>query len=215
MVGSGQRQEIRWSPSLVTSSDRQRVLGQLGGVVWLTGLSGAGKSTIGRRLEQRLVLAGRAAYLLDGDNIRHGLCSDLGFVPEDRTENIRRIGEAAQLFADAGLIAIAAFISPYRADRDLARRACRHYPFFEVHLCTPLACCEARDPKGLYARARAGAIHGFTGIDAPYEAPEHPELRLDTSACGVDDAVEQILALLRLHRILPASTKTEESPRES
>jgi len=151
------------------------MLGQRGAVVWLTGLSGSGKSTVAYALEQVLSTRARPSYVLDGDNLRHGLNGDLGFTAADREENIRRVGEVAALFADAGLIAIAAFISPYRRDRDCARRMAAGR-FFEVFCDTPLAVCEARDPKGLYRRARAGEIRGFTGIDDPYEPPESPEL---------------------------------------
>jgi adenylyl-sulfate kinase len=171
-------------------------------VVWLTGLSGSGKSTLAAALEQRLVAGGRAAYVLDGDNIRHGLNADLGFSPDHRDENIRRIGEVAALFADAGLIAITAFISPYRSARDRARRAARNAPFLEVFVRAPLDVCERRDPKGLYAKARAGALHDFTGIDAPYEPPAEAALTLDTAAQSVDDCVEAILALLAERGVL-------------
>ena len=147
-----------------------------GATVWLTGLSGAGKSTIGAALEAELIAAGRTAYLLDGDNLRHGLNADLGFSPEDRAENVRRTAHVARLFADAGVVAIVCLISPYRSDRALAREAHAGLPFLEVFVDTPLDVCEARDPKGLYARARAGEIRDFTGVDAPYEAPEAPEL---------------------------------------
>ena len=163
-----------------------------GGVIWLTGLSGAGKSTLAMALERRLFDAGFQVYALDGDNMRGGLSADLGFAPDDRAENIRRIGEVAALMADAGLIAIAAFISPYRADRARAR-ACTDGAasgaFVEVHVRADLATCEARDPKGLYARARAGEIADFTGISAPYEAPEAPELVVDTAANDVETCV--------------------------
>jgi bifunctional enzyme CysN/CysC len=169
-----------------------------GATVWFTGLSGSGKSTVAVEVERALVAAGRAAYLLDGDNVRHGLNADLGFSAADRTENIRRIGEVARLFADAGVVALVPVISPYRADRDRARaiHAAVGLPFVEVFVDTPLEVCEARDPKGLYARARAGEIRGFTGIDDPYEAPEHPDLRL-TPADG-DPAAQamRVLALL-------------------
>lgn len=148
--------------------------------MWLTGLSGSGKSTVGVEVEAQLVAAGRAAYLLDGDNIRHGLNGDLGFSAADRTENVRRVAEVAALFADAGLVAVVPLISPYRAARDAARATAERagVPFVEVFVDTPLEVCEQRDPKGLYAKARAGELKGMTGIDDPYEAPDSPELRL-------------------------------------
>jgi bifunctional enzyme CysN/CysC len=169
----------------------------LGATVWLTGLSGSGKSSVAVEVEHRLVADGRPAYILDGDNLRHGLNADLGFSPADRTENIRRVGEVARLMADAGVVALVPVISPYRADRDRARAIhdAAGVPFFEVFVDTPLAVCEARDPKGLYARARAGDITGFTGIDAPYEAPAAPSLRL-TPADG--DPAAQAMAVLAL-----------------
>jgi len=187
---------IVWHHGAITGEHRRRLLGQRGCVVWLTGLSGSGKSTVAAALEQRLVAGGRAAYVLDGDNIRHGLNADLGFSPDHRDENIRRIGEVAALFADAGLIAIAAFISPYRAARDRAHRAAGGAPFLEVFVRAPLDVCEQRDPKGLYAKARAGAIREFTGIDAPYEPPADPALTLDTATQSVDDCVDAIVAVL-------------------
>jgi bifunctional enzyme CysN/CysC len=169
-----------------------------GATVWFTGLSGSGKSTVAVEVERGVIAAGRAAYLLDGDNIRHGLNADLGFSAADRTENIRRVGEVARLFADAGVVALVPVISPYRADRDRARaiHEAVGLRFLEVFVDTPLEVCEARDPKGLYAKARAGEIRGFTGIDDPYEAPEHPDLRL-TPADG-DPAAQaaRVLALL-------------------
>jgi bifunctional enzyme CysN/CysC len=180
----------------VTREQRWAATGTAGATVWLTGLSGSGKSTVAVRLEARLLAAGTAAYMLDGDNLRHGLNGDLGFSAADRAENVRRAGEVAQLFADAGLIAIVPLISPYRADRDLVRR--RHEEaglrFVEVFVDTPIEVCEARDPKGLYAKARAGEITGFTGVDDPYEPPEHPELRLDGSLAA--DAAAEVLAAL-------------------
>jgi adenylyl-sulfate kinase len=167
-----------------------------GCVVWLTGLSGAGKTTIARALEAELRLQGRAVCVLDGDCLRRGLCADLGFSPADRQENIRRVGEVARLFADAGLICIVALISPYRRDRDRARAAAPAGRFVEVYINAPLAVCEQRDPKGLYARARAGELKDFTGVDAPYEAPSNPEVELRTDQCDVAGCVAQVRAVI-------------------
>jgi adenylylsulfate kinase len=169
---------LTWHAGELTAADREAALGQRGGVVWLTGLSGSGKSTVARRVERLLVERGFAAYVLDGDNLRLGLNRDLGFSAADRTENIRRVGCVAALFADAGVVCLTAFISPFRADRDTARAATARDRFLEVYVDTPLSVCEARDPKGLYRRARAGEISDFTGISSPYEPPTSPELTL-------------------------------------
>jgi len=167
---------VTWHPTAVPRDQRPWP----GATVWLTGLSGSGKSTVAVEVERQLVAAGRGAYLLDGDNVRPGLNADLGFSAADRTENVRRVGHVARLFADAGIVAVVPLISPYRDDRALVRAMHDEagLPFVEVHVDTPIELCEARDPKGLYAKARAGEITGFTGIDDPYEAPEHPELVL-------------------------------------
>lgn len=167
-------QPIVWSEGGASRVDRRDKLGLVGATLWMTGLSGSGKSTLAGMLEQRLINSGRPAYRLDGDNLRHGLCEGLGFGAEDRRENIRRVGEVARLIADAGLVAIASLISPYRADRERVRalHVDAGLPFAEVYIRAPLEVCEARDPKGLYKRARAGQIQGFTGIDDPYEPPE-------------------------------------------
>jgi adenylyl-sulfate kinase len=172
--------DVVWHDGAVARRERERVTGGAGAVLWLTGLSGSGKSTVAVAVEQALVQRGRAAYLLDGDNLRHGLNADLGFSAVDRSENIRRVGEVATLFADAGLVAVVPLISPYRAARDAVRARVEGagLRFVEVHVATPLATCEERDPKGLYARARAGELTGMTGIDDPYEAPLEPELVL-------------------------------------
>lgn len=167
-----------------------------GGVVWLTGLSGAGKTTIARALELELRRAGRAVCVLDGDCLRRGLCSDLGFTPADRQENIRRVGEVARLFADAGLICVVALISPYRLDRARARAAAPAGRFLEVYVNSPLAVCEGRDPKGLYARARAGELKNFTGVSAPYEAPDSAEIELHTDQHSVAKCVAELCARL-------------------
>jgi bifunctional enzyme CysN/CysC len=166
--------------------------GHAGGVLWFTGLSGAGKSTIAMEVERRLFNKGYQVYVLDGDNVRHGLNANLGFSPEDRAENIRRVGEVAALFADAGLIVITAFISPYRADRQRARSAAGE-SFHEIHIRADLATCESRDPKGLYKKARRGEISEFTGITAPYEEPENAELVVDTARESIEASVQAIV----------------------
>ena len=189
---------IFWSQGKVTALQRERRNGHPGLVVWLTGLSGSGKSSIATELERELFNLGKQAYVLDGDNIRHGLCSDLAFTPQDRRENIRRVGEVAKLFAEAGIICITAFISPYRSDRDLVRHMVLDGSFVEVFVDAPLEICEQRDPKGLYAKARANEIKEFTGISAPYEAPEKPELHLHTDEITISEAVAQILDFLHV-----------------
>ena len=187
---------ITWHAGHVTRPDREQLLGQRGVTVWLTGLSGSGKSTIAVGAERELVRRGRLAYVLDGDNIRHGLNKNLGFSPADRTENIRRIGEVAKLFADAGVIAMTSFISPYRADRDAVRALMAKGDFVEVHVAASVETCEGRDVKGLYQKARKGEIPEFTGISAPYEAPLHPELVLDTNRQSVEESVAGLVAYL-------------------
>jgi adenylylsulfate kinase len=187
---------IFWHHGKLTASDREKFLKQKGAVVWLTGLSGSGKSTIARELEHPLVENGLSAYVLDGDNIRHGLNANLGFSPEDRKENIRRIGEVAKLFCEANVIAVTAFISPYKEDRDLARRLLPEGSFFEIYCDTPLDICEQRDTKGLYKKARAGELKEFTGISAPYEAPDRPELVLETGRETVEESTRKLLNLL-------------------
>lgn len=190
--------DVVWHSGAVDPGRRAAITGGPGVTVWLTGLSGSGKSTIAHALEDLLVSSGRAAYVLDGDNVRHGLNGDLGFSPEDRTENVRRVGEVARLMADAGLVVAVPVISPYRADRDRARAAhdVAGLRFREVWVATPLEECERRDPKGMYARARAGEISNFTGIDAPYEQPTNPDLTLDTTTTDVESCVDLILGLL-------------------
>lgn len=183
----------------VDAAVRRRVLGHGPATVWFTGLSGSGKSTLAFEVERLLVEQGVAAYVVDGDNVRHGLNRDLGFSPEDRTENIRRIGEVCRLMYDVGLVVLTAFISPYRADRRLVRDLHPDDGFVEVFVDTPLEICEERDVKGLYARARAGEIPEFSGVSAPYERPEAPELRLDTAELPVDVCADTVVAALR-HR---------------
>jgi adenylylsulfate kinase len=182
--------------SLVAAQDRARLLGQHGAVIWLTGLSGSGKSTIAYALERRLAAERRLTYVLDGDNLRHGLSSDLGFSPEHRTENIRRVSEVAALFADAGVLALTSFISPYRSDRALARGRVPEGRFVEVFLDVPVEVCERRDPKGLYKKARRGEIAEFTGVSAPYERPEAAEVVLDTDRVDVDGCVATVVEFL-------------------
>lgn len=185
-----------WNRSQVTGESRRKRYGQVGTVVWFTGLSGSGKSTIANELERQLYSLGRHVYVLDGDNLRQGLCSDLSFSAKDRSENIRRAGAVAALFADAGFICIAAFISPLRADRDRARSLVPNGRFIETYVATPIEVCRQRDPKGLYARADRGEIKDFTGISSPYEAPLNPELVLHPEHETVAQSVERILAQL-------------------
>ena len=187
---------ITWHDSVITREDRERLNGHKAAVIWFTGLSGSGKSTLALAAEQALHQRGCRTIVLDGDNIRHGLNKNLGFSPEDREENIRRIGEVANLFVQAGVIAMTAFISPYRADRDKARAVAPEGRFIEVYVDCPLEVCEQRDPKGLYKKARAGQIKEFTGIDAPYEAPVNPEIDVNTGELGVQACVEKLLAEL-------------------
>ncbi len=189
---------IHWQAIDVDRDARAAMKGQTGAVVWLTGLSGAGKSTIANLVDKRLHALGRHTYLLDGDNVRHGLNRDLGFTEEDRVENIRRVAEMAKLMADAGLIVITAFISPFRAERRMAREMMAEGEFVEVFVDAPLAVAEARDVKGLYAKARAGELKNFTGIDSPYEAPEGAEIRIDTTTMDAVAAAEAIVRRLGL-----------------
>jgi adenylylsulfate kinase len=195
---------IVWHAGTVTREERERLNGHRGCIVWLTGLSGSGKSTIAVALEKALWERGVRSYILDGDNIRHGLNKNLGFSPADRTENIRRIGEVAKLFTEAGLVAVTAFISPYRADRDQVRALMKAGDFIEVLVDCPLDVCEQRDVKGLYQKARAGQIPEFTGISAPYEAPLSPELTLRTAAQSPEESVGQVLGYLASRGIIPA-----------
>ena len=187
---------IVWHDHKVTRTARAAAKGQRPAILWFTGLSGAGKSTIANALESRLLRLGRHTYLLDGDNVRHGFNRDLGFSDADRVENIRRVGEVAKLFVDAGLIVMTAFISPFYADRDLVRNLVGEGEFIEIFVYAPLGVAEARDPKGLYKRARAGEISNFTGIDSPYEEPESPELILDTSKLTVEQSVDALVDYL-------------------
>ncbi|MGN7469775.1 adenylyl-sulfate kinase [Brevibacillus sp. SAFN-007a] len=198
---------IVWHPTTVTKEDRQRRAGHRSCVLWFTGLSGAGKSTLANAVEQELNRRGLASYVLDGDNIRHGLNKGLGFGEEDRKENIRRIGEVAKLFVDAGVIVLTAFISPYRSDRELARSLVEAGEFIEVYVKCPLEECERRDVKGLYEKARRGEIGQFTGISAPYEEPIQPELVIESSRQTIEDSVAAVLAYLEQAGILTYEKK--------
>ena len=192
------RSDIKWHPSSLDREHRWGRTGQRGATIWFTGLPASGKSTLAVAVERALVESGRVAYLLDGDNLRHGLSDDLGFSAGDRAENIRRVGHLTRLLADAGVVALASLVSPLKSDRDLARTLndAAKLPFLEVHVATPVAECERRDPKGLYARARAGELKGLTGIDAPYEPPENPDLVVDTTGADIDELVARVIALL-------------------
>lgn len=188
---------VVWHQATVTRARRERLNGHRSFLVWFTGLSGAGKSTLAHAVEERLHNQGCRTFVFDGDNVRHGLCADLGFSHTDRAENLRRIGEMARLFLDAGIIALTAFISPLAADRDQVRRMFAPGEFFEIFCECPLEICEARDTKGIYQRARRGEIREFTGISAPYEAPEHPHLTLHTGTQSLEPCVDEVLRLIR------------------
>lgn len=193
---------ITWHAQNITKENRSSQKQQKPCILWFTGLSGSGKSTLANALESKLFELGYHSYLLDGDNVRHGLNKDLGFTDADRVENIRRIGEVAKLFVDAGLFVMTAFISPFRSDRDMVRKLVPEGEFLEIYVDTPLEVCEARDPKGLYKKARAGQIKNFTGLDSPYEAPTQPELVLKTAEESLEQSVERVLALLRQKQLL-------------
>lgn len=199
MIGFALRRasNVVWQDLKTDKAERSRAIGQTPCVLWLTGLSGAGKSTIADRLEQKLRALGKHTYVLDGDNVRHGLNRDLGFTDRDRVENIRRVSEVARLMVDAGLIVIVSFISPFRSEREMARNLMEEGEFFEIFVDTPLDVCEARDPKGLYVKARRGEIPNFTGIDSPYEAPDDPDLRIDTTKLSAEQAAQSVVQLLR------------------
>lgn len=197
---------VVWHGGHVSSADRRALMGQRPLTIWLTGLSAAGKSTLAFSLERELIASGRFCYVLDGDNVRHGLNRNLGFSTEDRAENIRRVAEVARLMNDAGLIVITAFISPFRADRELARQIIGPDCFREVYVSTPLAVCESRDPKGLYGKARAGKMQEFTGVSSPYEPPERPALVLDTATLSLEASIAQLVALAALGVTVPTSS---------
>ncbi|SUK04904.1 adenylylsulfate kinase [Staphylococcus agnetis] len=198
-------QNITWHDSEVTKADRQARHAHKSAILWFTGLSGSGKSTLSVALEKALFERGIHTYRLDGDNVRHGLNNNLGFSPEDRQENIRRIAEVSKLMVDAGLITLTAFISPYRADRDRARQIVKDGEFIEIYTKASVEACEARDPKGLYQKARTGEIPEFTGISAPYEAPEHPEIVIDTEQTTIERSVQYIINYLEVHHYIPSN----------
>jgi adenylylsulfate kinase len=193
---------VTWFDGYITRAERETLHGHKGAVVWFTGLSASGKSTIAHYLEKMLYRRGCSTYSFDGDNVRHGLCRDLGFSPGDRKENIRRIGEMVRLFVEGGIIAITAFISPYKADREMVRNLVGEERFFEVYVECPVDICALRDPKGLYQRARAGLIKEFTGISAPYEVPDNPSLVIRSDVITPVEAAEEILDLLEHARII-------------
>jgi adenylylsulfate kinase len=196
---------IVWHEASVQRADRAEQRGHRSVILWFTGLSGAGKSTLANAVNRELFSRGLASYLLDGDNIRHGLCNDLGFSDDHRVENIRRIGEVAKLFLDAGVITLTAFVSPFRSDRARARALVAPGDFFEIHCAADLAVCEQRDTKGLYAKARAGDIPHFTGISSPYEPPENPELRIQTGSQPIEACVQQVIEHLESLGVLEHS----------
>lgn len=199
---SPKSQDTVWHHATVTRARREHLNNHKSVVIWFTGLSGAGKSTLAHDVEERLHRMGCRTFVFDGDNVRHGLCGDLGFSPEDRSENMRRIGEMAKLFMQAGLISLTAFISPFRRDRAQVRQLVGEQNFIEVYCRCPLEVCESRDTKGLYRRARAGEVKDFTGISSPYEPPEHPSLILDTGTESLDVCAGQVVALLQKRGVL-------------
>ena len=205
LTNKGAYTNIAWHEASVGRDERSKQRGHRSAILWFTGLSGSGKSTLANAVNAALFERGLATYVLDGDNIRHGLCKDLGFSDADREENIRRIGEVAKLFLDAGVIVLTAFVSPFKADRDRARALVEGGDFVEIHCAADLSVCEERDTKGLYAKARAGEIKEFTGISSPYEAPEKPELCLDTGAQDLEQCVAAVINLLEERGVLKAA----------
>ena len=191
-----------WHQSVIKRGDREKLHKHKSVVLWFTGLSGSGKSTLAHAIEERLYKNGISTYVLDGDNVRHGLCPDLSFTDSDRVENIRRIGELAKLLTDAGIITLTAFISPFKVDRDEARKRMPHGDFLEIYCQCPIEICEQRDVKGLYKKARAGEIPFFTGIDSPYEAPVRPDLVINTCDLNLEDSVHEVLILLIKHGVI-------------
>ena len=198
---------IVWHNATITKADRHRMNGHKSAILWYTGLSGAGKSTLANKVEEKLFERGLHTYVLDGDNIRHGLNKGLGFSAEDRKENIRRIGEVAKLFVDGGVIVSTAFVSPYRADRDMVRAMMPAGEFIEIFVAASLEVCESRDPKGLYKKARAGEIKNFTGIDDPYEAPENAELSIDTGLKSLEECAAEVMNYLENHGYIDRVTE--------
>ncbi len=209
MTQTNQSKHTIWHHATVTRLRREQKNRHKSAVIWFTGLSGAGKSTLAHAVEERLFQFGFNTFVLDGDNIRHGLCGDLGFSDNDRKENIRRISEIAKLMLEAGVITLTAFISPFRAERAMARKLMPHGDFIEIYCHCPLSICEGRDVKGLYKKARAGEIKEFTGISSPYEEPEKPELRINTGELSLPESVEQVIALLRDRNILPEANSKD------
>jgi adenylylsulfate kinase len=203
LTNTGAATNIAWHHASVDRAARAEQRGHRSAILWFTGLSGAGKSTLANAVNAALFERGLACYVLDGDNVRHGLCKDLGFSDADREENIRRIGEVSKLFLDAGVVVLTAFVSPFKADRDRARALVEPGDFIEIHCAADLTVCEERDTKGLYAKARAGEIKEFTGISSPYEAPENPELRVDTGRQTLEQSVAQVLAHLSAQGVIP------------
>jgi len=203
LTNKGASTNIAWHHASVDRAARAEQRGHRSTILWFTGLSGSGKSTLANAVNQALFERGLACYVLDGDNIRHGLCKDLGFSDADREENIRRIGEVSKLFLDAGVVVLTAFVSPFKADRDRARALVEGGDFVEIHCAADLSVCEERDTKGLFAKARAGEIKEFTGISSPYEAPENPELRVDTGSQSLEACVEVVINHLRGAGVIP------------
>lgn len=203
MNNSTPPRDVVWHHATVTRQRREQLNGHRAAVVWFTGLSGAGKSTLAHAVEEELHRSGCRTFVFDGDNVRHGLCADLSFSLHDRQENIRRVGEMAKLFIEAGVIALTAFISPLRSDRQRVRELMPHGDFIEIYVKCPLEVCETRDVKGMYKKARAGVIKEFTGISSPYEEPESPDLVVDTAQHDLESSVRQVLALLRARQLLP------------
>lgn len=202
MIAQPAPTNIIWHRATVTRARREALNGHRGAILWFTGLSGAGKSTLAHAVEEQLHQRGYRTFVLDGDNVRHGLCKDLGFTPEDRVENIRRIGEMAKLFIEAGIIVLTAFISPFRAERERVRSLVEQGDFIEIHCDSPLEVCESRDVKGLYKKARAGLIPDFTGISSPYETPQNPELIVNTGTTDLNSCVRQVISELKRRGIL-------------